>query len=396
MKKILISLGTIVAVAVLVIGGTIAYFNDTETSTDNIFTAGSIDLKVDHIKQVYNGVDCKTCVVEIKSDTTDIVVGTVDGDDPVSFPHAAVEVSNPHPAWTVTGDIPGATWIWATDPVTTHDAGNTNVYYTFEKTFTWWGPVDGITLELGVGTDNGYEVELNGNPVGDDWGEYNYKSPADVYTNFGSYIVQGLNTLTITVKNQAVSGGTPSGNPAGLLYKLTIDGDCDDDHFKSFCSLWGETDLDGSQQFYNFDDIKPGDWGVNVISLHVYDNDAWACLIVHDVEDYENTIVDPEEEAGDTTDPEGELGSQIEVFAWIDDGDGEYEPSSETGLGGGTIDTEIVQLQLQGSVPSNVAIAWCAGDQTVDTGTGEITCDGSGMDDTAQTDQLSISSQLDI
>jgi predicted ribosomally synthesized peptide with SipW-like signal peptide len=47
-KKILISLSVIGAVAAIAVGGTIAYFSDTETSTGNTFTAGSLDLKVDN------------------------------------------------------------------------------------------------------------------------------------------------------------------------------------------------------------------------------------------------------------------------------------------------------------------------------------------------------------
>jgi len=45
-KKILISLSVIGAVAALAIGGTIAYFSDTETSTGNTFSAGKLDLTV--------------------------------------------------------------------------------------------------------------------------------------------------------------------------------------------------------------------------------------------------------------------------------------------------------------------------------------------------------------
>jgi predicted ribosomally synthesized peptide with SipW-like signal peptide len=44
-KKIILSLSVIGAVAAIAVGGTIAYFSDTETSTGNTFTAGSIDLK---------------------------------------------------------------------------------------------------------------------------------------------------------------------------------------------------------------------------------------------------------------------------------------------------------------------------------------------------------------
>lgn len=46
MKKILISLAIIGAVSAIVAGGTIAYFSDTETSTGNTFTAGTLDLKL--------------------------------------------------------------------------------------------------------------------------------------------------------------------------------------------------------------------------------------------------------------------------------------------------------------------------------------------------------------
>jgi len=47
MKKILISLMAIALVIGLVGAGTMAYFNDTETSSGNTFTAGTLDLTVD-------------------------------------------------------------------------------------------------------------------------------------------------------------------------------------------------------------------------------------------------------------------------------------------------------------------------------------------------------------
>jgi len=47
MKKILLSLSTITAVAILAVVGTTAYFTDTEQSTGNTFTAGTIDIAVD-------------------------------------------------------------------------------------------------------------------------------------------------------------------------------------------------------------------------------------------------------------------------------------------------------------------------------------------------------------
>ena len=397
MKRILISLSIIGVVAAIGIGATIAYFNDVETSTGNIFTAGTLDLKVDHVLQTYNDVDCKTCNVIVQSDTTNQVVATVAGSDPVAFPHAAVAVSSPHPAWTVTGDIPGATWIWATDPTLQADTTK-DVYYTFQKTFEWWGPVNGVILSLGVGTDNGYQVKLNGNIVGTDWTEYNYKSPADTYSAFGSYINQGTNVLSIEVKNKAMAGGTPAKNPAGLLYKLTIDGNCDDDYFKNNCTLWGEKDLVPGDYFFRFTDVKPGDRGTNVISLHSFDNDAWACLIVDNKTDAENDITNSEMKLSDAGEP-GELSQYIKVFGWTDNNkNGVYEPGAgETPLFSGSLADPVVRLaiadsdngsKLIASNPVYVGLAWCAGTQTVDPGTGVITCDGSGMGDIAQSDSL--------
>lgn len=371
-KKILASISLVAFIAIVAIGGTIAYFNDAETSSGNIIVAGTMNLKVDHLKQTYNGVDCKTCSVSIISDTNNTVVSTVGGDDPVPFPHAAAQVSQPHTAWTVTGDIPGAVWIWATDPTTAHDSSNVDVYYTFQKTFEWWGPIDGATLSLGVGIDNGYEITLNGSPVGSDWGEYNYQSPADVYTNFASLIQQGTNTLQIKVKNQAQSGGTPSSNPGGLLYKLTIDGNCGDDYFKTHCKLWDEKDLATGDTFFDFDDVKPGDSGTNLISLHFVGNDAWSCFYAN------KSDAEPED-----------ISEDLNVVIWYDEGDGIYE--GETPLyEGKLINTSIPLAQspgspIAGNTTKYIGLAWCFGTQTVN---GTIACDGSSIGNEAQGDTL--------
>ena len=56
-SKILLSGAAIVAAAALIIGATFAFFSDTETSTNNTFTAGAIDLKVDSTSH-YNEAIC--------------------------------------------------------------------------------------------------------------------------------------------------------------------------------------------------------------------------------------------------------------------------------------------------------------------------------------------------
>ncbi len=45
--KIILSLVVIFAVSAIAVGGTVAYFSDTGTSTGNTFTAGTLDLNVD-------------------------------------------------------------------------------------------------------------------------------------------------------------------------------------------------------------------------------------------------------------------------------------------------------------------------------------------------------------
>lgn len=57
MKRILLSVAVIGAVAAIVVGATTAYFSDTETSQGNTFTAGTLDLKVDNTCY-YNGQIC--------------------------------------------------------------------------------------------------------------------------------------------------------------------------------------------------------------------------------------------------------------------------------------------------------------------------------------------------
>ncbi len=57
MKKILLSVGTLAVVGAIVVGATGSFYGDTEKSTGNTFTAGSIELKVDSTSH-YNGMIC--------------------------------------------------------------------------------------------------------------------------------------------------------------------------------------------------------------------------------------------------------------------------------------------------------------------------------------------------
>src|SRR6185503_8860515 len=40
---------------------------------------------------------------------------------------------------------------------------------------------------------------------------------------------------------------------------------------------WLEKNLVTGDLFFNFDDVKPGDFGEDTISLHIKNNNAWVC-----------------------------------------------------------------------------------------------------------------------
>jgi len=352
--------------------------------------------------QTYNDVDCKTCSVTVISDESNMVIEK-DGSPITSYPAVFAWV---HQNWTAQNDpildAANAEWIWESNPTQQADV-EADVTYTFKKSFEWWGPIINTDLYMAVGSDNSVEVYLNGVQIGSNLGEFGYLQGSMLHISSGlitANVVQGNNVLKFVIENFGLgSSATPYTNPAGLIYKFSIDGNCGDDYFKNHCMLWGEKDLE-DETFFNFDDIKPGDRGRNVISMHVYDNDAWACLVINDKQDDDNGLTDPEEEAGDTTDGdgEGELSQFIEVFGWDDlNKDGVYNPPTETDLFEGSLASDPINLKIAdsttgskliGSTTYYIGFAWCAGSQTVDHVTGQITCDGSTMGDIAQTDSL--------
>ena len=174
---------------------------------------------------------------------------------------------------------------------------------------------------------------------------------------------------------------------------------------------------EGAYLFFDFDDVKPGDYGEDTISLHVNDNDSWLCVDVTLTSDDDNGLTEPEEEDGDTTDGvgEGELADAIDFMWWADDGDNVYE-SDETLLPAGPLgnldvdQTVSVALAdsttniwdgegpLEGGSVRYIGKAWCLGemvatpveagdnDPLVDPG---FTCDGAPVNNVTQTDSMS-------
>ncbi len=180
---------------------------------------------------------------------------------------------------------------------------------------------------------------------------------------------------------------------------------------------WLATDL-GAQKFWNFTDVKPGDEGENTVSLHVDNNDAYACVDLNITKNDDMTCVDPEKEAeglgicGTDGTPlfDGELAQDLTFFAWADNGAGQggvkgdniwqagepklfsntSGPASDV-LGGKTYTlADSSTGPLVGGVTSYIGLAWCAG--TIDASVlGVITCNGATMGNEAQTDSMEAS-----
>ena len=171
--------------------------------------------------------------------------------------------------------------------------------------------------------------------------------------------------------------------------------------------------------FFNFNDLKPGDWGEDTISLHVNNNDSYLCADVTLTSNLDNSSTEPEMDAGDTDwndDNTGELKDYVKFVWWADDGDNVLEDNEtpihkNVPLGTGTValadsdqniwgdvDGDDNPIPLPGGSDRYIGKAWCFGDltlqpvpagqgvnPTVDSG---ISCNGANAGNLSQTDSM--------
>lgn len=173
---------------------------------------------------------------------------------------------------------------------------------------------------------------------------------------------------------------------------------------------WEARDLT-SEKFFEFTDVKPGDWFRRSISLHVDNNPAWVCLLIKNIHNDENTLIDPEHEAGDHSAGvnglgEGELDKNMHALGWFDfNGNGKLNEPQEKRFVDSFFDvfTEIAlhdfttnNGSLNPQIPFELLqLNLCAGTPIV-ASDGTVTCNGSLMDDKSQTDSLTADLQLYI
>ncbi|CAG9332040.1 unnamed protein product [Blepharisma stoltei] len=116
-----------------------------------------------------------------------------------------------HSAWT---SIPGAKWIWKSTLI--ENPGGEESYM-FVKEFDIFGfPTSSL---LTVAADNNFAIILNGNFVAATQdGSFGRAKTFDLL----SKTIQGRNVVQVIVTNYAQGGGNSYSNPAGLLFKLTV------------------------------------------------------------------------------------------------------------------------------------------------------------------------------
>ena len=146
----------------------------------------------------------------IVSDTSNLVTGP----DVVAETNAVL--CYVHPAWT--SNIPGASWIWDRFYVSLPQSLQT---ITVTKTFC----IPGIpnTAFLSMAADDFATVSLNGNPgvCGNAYNTFIIVNQQNC--DVQRYLRPGKNTLVFEVTNFGVAAAvTGSDNPAGLLYKLSV------------------------------------------------------------------------------------------------------------------------------------------------------------------------------
>lgn len=180
--------------------------------------------------------------------------------------------------------------------------------------------------------------------------------------------------------------------------------------------------FEGEYWFFHFEDLKPGDWGEDTISLHVNNNDSWLCVDVTLTSNQDNGSTEPElNDEEPWTAGRGELADNVNFIWWADDGDNVLEddehllPSGPLGNLGvdETATTPLADSNTNiwlGSGPVvggetyYIGKAWCFGDFDIEAstynqdglGAGEnngpdvrqIDCDGSGEDNETQTDSM--------
>lgn len=405
MKKLLFSFLMISAVTSSVVFSTSAFFSDTEASNDNTFTSGSIDLRVDS-QSSYNGYVCEEGKWNCDA-WGDAIISLTQGLRKNNTPVVA-ERSNPLSALGAPQNndtinflalgFGGEAVMQFHNMIMNGPGNDIRVYETtfgnqsyaqYPEGADVFASQDGVTWQkLGAATqDELFDLEnAQGGVMA--WARY-------------------LKFVDTSLKSSGLFNGETDGYDLDGVEALHSN--CDPEFLQDEAcgGNWESKDLTIQDRFFDFQDLKPGDHGSNSISMEVFDNDAYACLYVQDVEnnDLEASVPEmPEPESnpleGNDSTPgadNGELADYLHFFLWRDDGDNAYEADEEKITAVPVLANTFLANAaftlfdfLSGPIPGEetryVGMAWCVGEMMVNDLA--IVCNGENVGNDAQTDEL--------
>lgn len=166
-------------------------------------------ITIDNTPKVENPICLENAVQTIVSNTETMV-----GENPAIL-------IEPHPAYV---SIDGASWIWSTasslddDEVMSAPIGTS----VFVRTFNIAGTPVGGSLQIAA--DNTYTVMVNDSPLatGTSATDSDNFTAIDTWDIPAELLETGSNTITFTVNNEEKPENYIGVNPAGLLYKITL------------------------------------------------------------------------------------------------------------------------------------------------------------------------------
>ncbi|QQS38472.1 hypothetical protein IPM62_03760 [Candidatus Woesebacteria bacterium] len=227
---------------------------------------------------------------------------------------------------------------------------------------------------------------------------------SDSETSTGNKFVAGDIDLKIDNSSFVIDYLTDDPAPSGKVVASTA-------------TSWDLRDLT-VEKFFDFSDLKPGDFGEDTISVHVGSNDAYMCAAARITADDDVTCTDPEKaDDANCAEPglgQGELDQEVKFAFWIDDGDNVLESdehvfldgpvSSLSGAGKISLADSAGSVLGGGPVPGDTTFHigkyWCFGDmlQTpIAQGNNQspaernatgFSCSGVSVDNASQTDML--------
>ncbi len=148
-------------------------------------------------------------------------------------------------------------------------------------------------------------------------------------------------------------------------------------------------------KFFDFNDLKPGDFGYDMAKLRIETNEAYVCANIDIKEFGENVCNNVETKIPDpscgTGNDQGELQNFVKMKIWLDatcQGNTSGDPIFDGALSSLELGSHVYSLgKIAGNTNYCIVKKWCFGNWTTDQA-GALICDGSGDQNISQTDTI--------